>query len=96
MNDDKTAEQLRARELFESGIRKWPNYSERTLVRDARYPEYYGNPVVQGAWEGFKLGLETRADSGEAVAWQYEQYEQDGKVDVYRIDGKSKVRIGDE
>ncbi len=58
--DDKTAEQLRARELFEEGVKKWPNYSERILVRDGRYPDYYGNPVVQGAWEGFKLGLSTR------------------------------------
>lgn len=66
---DNTAEQLRARDLFEDAVKKWPNYSERTLVRDGRYPDYYGNPVVQGAWEGFKLGLRARADSGEAVAW---------------------------
>lgn len=43
---------VRAR--FEARVRDWPNYSERTLVRDGRCPEYYGNPVVQGAWEGYR------------------------------------------
>lgn len=66
IDNDNTAEQLKCREAFESGVKKWPNYSERTLVRDGRYPDYYGSPVIQGAWEGFKLCWNTRADSGEA------------------------------
>jgi hypothetical protein len=49
------------RRQFEAGVNQWPNYSERTLARDGRYPDYYGNPVVQGAWEGFKLALSSPA-----------------------------------
>jgi len=90
-SQDNTAEQLRAcREVFEEGVKKWTNYSDRTLIRDGRYPDYYGNPVVQGAWEGFKLGLRTRADSGEAVAWTSQQdidylkcCEHAGEIEVY-------------
>lgn len=49
------------REQFEASVRQWPNYSERTLARDGRYPDYYGNPVVQGAWEGWKAAMRSHA-----------------------------------
>ena len=31
-----------------------------TYARDGRYPDYYGNPVVQGAWEGWKAAMRYR------------------------------------
>lgn len=48
--------------------------------------------------DGLKVAsAEGPQDQAEREAWHYAwEYEQDGKVDVYRIEGKSKVRIGDE
>jgi hypothetical protein len=55
------------RQSFEAEVRQWPNFTERMLVRDGRFPEYYGNPVVQGAWEGWKMRARLSAQrEGEA------------------------------
>lgn len=47
--------------------------------------------------DGLKVAsAEGPKDQAEREAWHYAwQYEQDGKVDIYMIEGKTKVRVGD-
>lgn len=50
------------RVAFEAYWRRKENFKESFLAVDGRYPDYYGNPVVQGSWEGFKSALSRQGE----------------------------------
>lgn len=48
------------RARFEAYWRSKENFKESFLAVDGRYPDYYGNPVVQGSWEGYQAALRSQ------------------------------------
>lgn len=56
------------RSRFEAYWQAKENFKESFLAVDSRYPDYYGNPVVQGSWEGYKAAIRSQVNANDACA----------------------------